>query len=149
QGLVSVLNVAIDCVMLRVSVRYHARCVRKYWNAAQSTHANMAPETFDFYADHIAELIGGDADNGLILDHGAGRGEIGTRLMQKGYDVEFSELSDTFLDHMRSNGLTCYNADHLPASRYRVCFANNSIFYTHPRRLLGGISRLLQCLQSG
>lgn len=136
-------------VMLRASLSYHARCMHRYWNAAQTTHASMEPATFDFYAERIAALIGSQPVAGPILDHGAGRGEIGTRLMQRGYDVEFSEVSTRFLDCMRHQGLRCHGSEQIPAGRYQVAFANNSIFYTHPRRLIAEIDRLLDCLVVG
>src|SRR5262245_52251219 len=109
--------------MMRASVRYHARCVARYWNAAVDTHADMSSDQFDFYADCIADLLGKPETAGRILDHGAGRGEIGIRLRGRGFEVEFSEFSRRFLDEIRSRGLVCSPSDELPRERYDSVFA--------------------------
>jgi hypothetical protein len=137
------LGLALRAVMIRASVRYHANCVERYWNASVDTHADMSAKQFDFYAERIADLLGQPHSAGRILDYGAGRGEIGIRLRDRGFEVEFSELSRRFMDELRAKGLVCIPWNDLPPEHYDAVFANNSVFYVHPRRLLGEIERLL------
>jgi len=145
----STLGQALHAVMLRASVRYHAKCVERYWNAAVDTHADMSAKQFDFYTERIADLLGEPRTAGRVLDHGAGRGEIGIRLRERGFDVEFSEFSENFVREIRARGLTCSPSGDLPPARYNAVFANNSIFYVHPRRLLAEIRRLLRAVTPG
>jgi SAM-dependent methyltransferase len=143
------LGYAAHSVILRASVAYHSRCLARYWNSAVATHADMDAARFDFYADAIAKLLGAPQTTALVLDHGAGRGEIGTRLAARGYRVEFSELSTGFVAEMRSQHLVCYYPDEIPSARYDVVFANNSLLYVHPRRLVAEIAALLRAVKPG
>jgi SAM-dependent methyltransferase len=143
------LAAAVHSARLRISVDYHSRCLARYWDSGAATHADMGAERFDLYAAGVAAQLGPADRIGLVLDHGAGRGEIGVRLAERGYRVEFSELSQRFVSDLRARNLVCYFSHEIPAIRYDAVFANNALLYVHPRLLTGEIARLLRAVKPG
>jgi SAM-dependent methyltransferase len=139
--------VAAHSLLLRASTHYHRWCVTRYWYAGAATHADMSIECFDFYADQIAELLGTPASAGAVLDFGAGRGEIASRLQRRGYHVECTDLAPTFVQASIEAGLPAHQVAELPSGRYDTIYVNNAIFYVHPRLLAREIQRLLELLK--
>ena len=128
---------------MRISPAFHARATAAYWSSVVKTHADMSEESFDFYAAHIATLLGPPEQAGRVLDHGAGDGKIGMRLRKLGYNVEFSEFATQFIASIRAAGFTCHHVDECPLGRFDTIFVNNAIFYVHPSKLLRQIQWLL------
>jgi hypothetical protein len=139
----------IDSALMAASRRYHTRVARRYWQSVDATHTDMSGESFDFYAAHIAELLGPPAECGRLLDHGAGDGAIGMRLRQLGYEVEFSEFAPHFIERIRASGHRCYESNAVPAAAFDTVFSNNAIFYVHPSRLTAEVRWLLGRVRVG
>jgi len=139
----------LSAVRMRASKGYHAGVVRSYWEQAEATHGDMSGESFEFYATQISEILGAPGTAGLVLDHGAGDGRIGSLLIAQGYSVEFSEFAPQFVERIAAAGQRCYPSDDVPEGRFDTVFVNNAIFYVHPSELLGEIGWLLRRLRAG
>jgi hypothetical protein len=109
----------------------------------------MSSASFVFYSTRIAELLGAPENCGLVLDHGAGDGRIGTQLIAMGYRVQFSEFAPHFIRRISSAGHHCYAANAVPADSFDTIFMNNAIFYVHPSRITHEIRWLLDRLHNG
>lgn len=133
---------------IAMSPTLHAVVVRQYWNKTKETHSRMDDETFTFLAERLYGLLGSNP-RGLLLDYGAGSGQIGEKLSARGLAVEYAEFAEHFIAEIAAKGLPVYHAFDIPKCRFDYILSNGVVFYIHPRKLIKELKRLMAALKPG
>lgn len=152
----SFFKICLESLLLRFSEKYHARKVR-YWTVGKPIEHSQstAGADYDRMAQSLADLIDSfvKKENCLLLDYGAGSGEITKRLMEKcqclinGGGVEVADMSDTFCMCLKDKGFTVYPYDQLPEKRFDLIIVNCAFYYIHPKNQRKEIERLFSTMK--
>lgn len=134
--------------LMKYFPKFHRKVLKNYWENTTKTHGDMSDKNFIFYAQELSKLFG-DISGYKVLDYGGGGGEIATKLITSGVEIEVAEFTSSFQKMIEEKGLVFIEAMSLPNEKYDLIYANNCMFYVHPKNLKLEILRIMKALRPG